>query len=188
LNLTFPGKIFVVVVIIASTILYSRYQRNRYVRLSAENAAPILTKLPSLKLSVIGSDEIVTTLDFLGKDSGGVFAHLWGTWCAPCEAELPEFLKFADKFKDKNITFLLIAVNDDLKKIQKFIKRFGKVSPHIKFVLDTENKAMDQFGSGRVPETFIFDKSGVFTQRFLGPQNWDMETYLERSQKSLSIN
>lgn len=187
MKLTFPGKIFIVVVIICSTFLYSRYQRNKYIRLSAQNAAPILTKLPSLNLQVINGEGVISTLDLKGKHIG-VFAHLWGTWCAPCEAELPEFLKFADKLKDKNVIFLLIAVNDDAKKIKKFIKRFGKISPHIKFVLDFENKAMDQFGSGKVPETYLFEGDGTFTERYIGPQNWEMETYLHQAKTSLSLN
>jgi len=187
LKLSFPGKIFVVVVIICSTLLYSRYQKNKYIRLSADNAAPILTKLPNLNLEIINGKGVINTSALLGKTQG-VFAHLWGTWCAPCEAELPEFIKFAEKFKDKNVTFLLIAVNDDAKKIKKFIKRFGKLSPHIKFVLDSENQAMDQFGSGKVPETYVFEGSGIFMERFLGPQNWEMETYLQRTKNFLSLN
>ena len=175
-------------VIICSTILYSRYQRNKYIRLSVENAAPILTTLPNLELEEIEGEGIVKTSDLLGKP-GGVFAHLWGTWCAPCEAELPEFLKFAEKLKDKNVIFLLIAVNDEKAKIKKFIKRFGKISPHIKFVLDAKNLAMDQFGSGKVPETYLFDgKTGTFAERFQGPQNWEMQTYLDRTKAALSLN
>ena len=186
--MTFPGKIFVVVVIICSTFLYSRYQKNKYIDLSAQNAAPILTQLPDLKLAEINSDLVYSTKDFLGK-TNGIFAHLWGTWCAPCEAELPEFLKFAEKLKEKNVVFLLIAVNDEKKKIKKFIKRFGKLPTHIKFVLDVENKAMDQFGSGKVPETYIFDgKTGTFTERYMGPQNWEMESYLHQVKTSLSLN
>jgi thiol-disulfide isomerase/thioredoxin len=188
LKLTFPGKIFVVVVIICSTFLYSRYQKDKYIDLSAENSAPILTKLPELKLKEIGSDKVITTGELVGKTSG-IFAHLWGTWCAPCEAELPEFLKFAEELKEKNVTFLLIAVNDEAVKIKKYMKRFGKISPHIKFVIDFENKAMDQFGSGKVPETYLFEgKTGTFAERYIGPQNWEMESYLHQVKTSLSLN
>ncbi|TDJ09278.1 MAG: TlpA family protein disulfide reductase [Deltaproteobacteria bacterium] len=188
MSLSFPGKIFVVVVIICSTFLYSRYQKNKYIDLSVQNAAPILTKLPDLALLEISTDKLLSTRDLIGKTSG-VFAHLWGTWCAPCEAEMPEFLKFADKLKEKNITFLLIAVSDEKKKIKKFMRRFGKLSPHIKVVLDVEGKAMDQFGLGRVPETFLFEgMTGTFTKRFVGPQNWEMESYLHQALSSLSLN
>ena len=64
--------------------------------------------------------------------------HFWATWCAPCEAELPEFIDLAKKFE--KITFFLIAVNDEEKKIHKFFKRFGELPPNVRLAHDEEGE------------------------------------------------
>lgn len=47
--------------------------------------------------------------DFKGKY---VYVDLWATWCAPCLAELPALEKLQEEFKDKNIEFVSISLDD----------------------------------------------------------------------------
>jgi thiol-disulfide isomerase/thioredoxin len=150
-----------------------------------EEIRPVLKTLPLLNFTNVSDGKILSTESFLGGDKGGVFAHLWGTWCAPCEKELPDFIDFAKKFQ--NLSFLLISVNDELFKVKKFIKKFGKLPVNIYVLMDHENKALDHFGSGKVPETFLFDKQGNFRDRFLGPQNWIEQKYSLRVHNALRI-
>ena len=101
-----------------------------------------------------------------------LMVHFWGTWCAPCEVELPDFIKLTDRYKNKDIKFLLIAVNDDEKKIKKFMKRFGQLSESVYVLHDADGSIMSKFGTVKVPETYLFDSSSALFNRYIGSQSW----------------
>lgn len=42
-----------------------------------------------------------------------VIIDVWATWCGPCKRESPFFEKYALQFKDKNITFLSLSIDQD---------------------------------------------------------------------------
>ncbi|MBX7169911.1 MAG: redoxin domain-containing protein [Pyrinomonadaceae bacterium] len=48
--------------------------------------------------------------------------NFWGTWCAPCVAEMPDFQKLVDKYKnDKDVVILTMDSNDELADVKKFM-------------------------------------------------------------------
>jgi len=48
------------------------------------------------------------------KDLKGkyLYVDVWATWCGPCKAEIPFLKKLEEEYKDKNITFLSISIDD----------------------------------------------------------------------------
>ncbi len=54
--------------------------------------------LPRIDLQpLLGAEQPVTNDELSGKV---VVFHFWGTWCPPCQAEFPEFVKLAREFAD----------------------------------------------------------------------------------------
>ncbi len=41
-----------------------------------------------------------------------VYMDIWATWCGPCKAEIPSLKKVEKQFKDKNIEFVSISVDE----------------------------------------------------------------------------
>lgn len=41
-----------------------------------------------------------------------VYIDVWATWCAPCKAEIPFLKEVEEKYKDKNIKFVSISVDN----------------------------------------------------------------------------
>ena len=107
---------------------------------------------------------------FLKSSESFLVVHFWATWCGPCEAELPDFVEFSKKFQ--NINFLIIAAKDDLKKVKKFLVKLGPVGSNVYYASDEDGGAMKEFGTLRLPETYLFDKNLDIVKKFVGPQDW----------------
>lgn len=172
-------KFALVMALLLLTYLYANYERNKYYAANNNESAPILKQLPDLSVVDVNTNARISAVDF-NKGSQATFVHVWGTWCAPCEKEMPEFLGYAEKLKDSGIKFLLIAVNDEEIKIKKYLKRFPYIPKNVTFARDVDNKVMDQLGTLKVPETFLFGKDGKHLNKFIGPQDWLQESYVTR--------
>ena len=65
--------------------------------------------------------------DFELKDANGKVVHLsdykgkvvlldfWATWCGPCGIEIPWFIEFQRKYKDRGFTVLGVSMDDSTK-------------------------------------------------------------------------
>ncbi|MDX1278212.1 TlpA disulfide reductase family protein [Oceanihabitans sediminis] len=41
------------------------------------------------------------------------YIDIWATWCGPCKVEIPAIKELEEEYKDKNIQFLSISIDDD---------------------------------------------------------------------------
>lgn len=60
-----------------------------------------------------------------------IYIDFWGTWCYPCILEMPHSLNLKDKYRDKPVTFLYVALESDSTQIEvwkQFIAGKGKIS------------------------------------------------------------
>lgn len=180
------SKILTIVVLFTLTLAYSLYEKNKFTEIDRMSAAnPILEAIPNFSLAEVYTNEIVDQQSiFVG--SRGALVHFWGTWCAPCEAELPEFLDLAKDLKEMGINVILLAVNDDNGKIKKFLKRFGQLPENVKVVHDEKGELLNTFGTVKVPETYLFGASGKNLNKFIGPQDWKLDSYKTRILNYLS--
>lgn len=165
--------------VLGATLAYSLFEKKQFAEMmNVAEDAPVLKVLPEFNLTDFYTNEPLTKETFTGLN--GLFVHFWGTWCAPCEAEFPEFLKFAKKFENDNIKFLLLSVNDEDKKMKKFLKRFGDLPKNVIITHDKSGKSMNLFGTVKVPETYLFNKDFKNIKKFIGPQTWEMEAFPAR--------
>lgn len=76
------------------------------------------------------------SLDFVLKDMDGndvrladfkgrpILINFWATWCPPCKAEIPWFIEFAEKYRDKNLAVIGVSVDDAPEDIRKFAEEY----------------------------------------------------------------
>ncbi len=176
----------------AVTSLYVFWQKKSFESqlVSSSKSESVLAKLPTAVFETF--EQKPFPLDDLFTDGSLklLVVHYWGTWCAPCEAELPKLLTFIDSFKDKpGVKFVLIAVNDDLIKIQKHLKaqKIPKDAPII-WLLDNQDVHKDVFGTIRVPETYVFSSDKTTLKKYVGPQEWNKGMFFQTFDEFLQIS
>ena len=182
--MSFSSKVFTILAILSVTLVYALYEKSKYDHLETQREL-ILKSLPEFKAKLLKSGEMINQSDVLNRSDKAVMIHFWGTWCGPCEAELPSFVKFARRLEPLGVNFLLLAVNDKEKKVRRFMKRFDKLPPNVRVALDQTGDILNRFGTVKVPETYLFSGQGEHLNKFVGPQDWEMPTYFDRVNRLL---
>ena len=111
------------------------------------------------------------------KDYKGrvVILHFWATWCKPCKEEFPLFEKVYQKFKDKNVVSLLIAI--DTKASREEIYLFAKeLGVSFSVYLAKEGNITDRYWTWGLPVTYFLDKDGMIVGRAIGPMDWTSDS------------
>jgi len=107
------------------------------------------------------SGETLTLKDFKGKV---VVIDFWATWCQPCIASIPFYIKMYDKYSDDGLTIIGINVNETSDEINSFASRIG-LNYTVAFFNDDLNSIYKVTG---IPTIFIFDKNGDKVANFVG--------------------
>jgi thiol-disulfide isomerase/thioredoxin len=175
-------KFFFFMLVISSTLIYAYTVRRRFVDLENYKPTPILKEIPRIQFPDLLNKK---TVQFISESNAGKrkIVHFWGTWCGPCETELPSFISFAKKFENKKVQFFLVAVNDEKAKVKKFLSRFKTFPKNLKISLDNSGVLMESFGVVKVPETFVFNEKGKTLKKFSGPQEWNFPYYSDFLEK-----
>ncbi|WP_456278473.1 thiol-disulfide oxidoreductase ResA [Bacillus sp. AK128] len=87
----------------------------------------------------------------------GVFLNFWGTYCKPCEKEMPYMENQYKHFKDQGVEILAINVNEAPIVIQNFVDRYELTFP---VPVDKGDQVLNAYGVGPIPSTFLIDKDG----------------------------
>lgn len=183
------NRIIIILAIIAATIGYSVYQKKSLENnLASSNTEAILAKLPQGLFETLDGKPYDPHSLFQNERVGLLLVHYWGTWCAPCEAELPELLTLVKRFEGRSdVKFLLVAVDDEKMKIEKHLKTL--VSPsNVTWLIDNKKVHRDIYGTTRVPETYLFSSDKVTLKKYIGPQQWGKPMFSQSFDEFIQIS
>jgi thiol-disulfide isomerase/thioredoxin len=84
----------------------------------------VTTVVTAQEIKKIKAADIVKIMD---TTTSPLVINFWATWCRPCVNELNYFEKVIDKFKDKNVTLILVSLDfpEDYAKLPSFVAAKG---------------------------------------------------------------
>jgi thiol-disulfide isomerase/thioredoxin len=104
-----------------------------------------------------------------------VIVNFWASWCLPCMEEMPSLLNLAKKFKKEEVQIVTFNTDDNeqLKNIQKTLKRFG-IKDEFDVIPDKDTKIAESLKLSAIPVTIIYNR-GKVVQFTNGPVDFKSE-------------
>jgi len=104
--------------------------------------------------------------EFRGKV---VVLNFWASWCGSCVEEMPDLDRLQTRIRSRGIV-LAVSVDENCGNYEDFLKKFP-----VRFSTSCEptNKVSLDYGTVKIPETYIIDREGRIVRKVIGPQQWD---------------
>lgn len=113
---------------------------------------------PAPDFSYPGVDgKLVSLSDFRGKV---VYLDFWASWCGPCRAEIPAAKKLEEEFRNKDVVFLAVSIDESEKAWKKLIKEQALPGIHLLSTGNFDAEAAKLYNVKGIPRYFIIDKDG----------------------------
>ncbi len=100
--------------------------------------------------------------DYKGQ---GVFLNFWGTWCKPCETEMPYINNQYHQFNDQGVQVLAVDINESNLAVNQFASRHKLDFP---IMIDKDKQVMNAYDIDPLPATFLIDKNGKVVSYYTG--------------------
>jgi peroxiredoxin len=97
-----------------------------------------------------------------------VLLNFWATWCGPCRLEIPWFVEFQDRYRDRGLRVVGVSVDDAPEAMRPFAKQFKINYPLL--VGQEREDVQNAFGPVfAVPITVIIGRDGKVCIKHIGP-------------------
>jgi peroxiredoxin len=160
-----------ILAILGAAIIYTLYanfmkEKNETVKINSEAPDFVLTDLEGNKHKLS---------DYKGQ---GVFLNFWGTWCKPCEKEMPYMDNQYKVYKDQGVQILAVNVGESKFAVNNFVQKH-----HLSFpiLIDSKSQVQNAYSVGPLPVTFLIDKNGKVIDSLTGTLTEKMiQEHMER--------
>lgn len=105
----------------------------------------------------------VTLAEYKGKV---VLLNFWATWCGPCKIEIPWFVDFEQKYKDRGFAVLGVAMDEEGWEAVKPYLEQAKVNYRV--VVGNDSVAALYGGVDSLPTSFVLDQDGRIAATHVG--------------------
>ncbi|RFU67799.1 thiol-disulfide oxidoreductase ResA [Peribacillus saganii] len=147
-----------ILIILGAALAYSLYanltkEKSEVLKLNAEAPDFVLTDMNGQKHKLS---------DYRGQ---GVFLNFWGTWCKPCEKEMPYMADQYKVYKDQGVQILAVNVGESEFAVQSFIDKHNLNFP---VLIDAKDEVQSAYQVNPLPVTFLIDKEGKVVESITG--------------------
>ena len=120
-------------------------------------------KAPETDLPLLGRVGRMTLSEHRGKV---IMLSFWASWCTPCQVETVALEEAWGRYKDKDVVFIGISVDDRPRDAEAFLQQFPVTYPMLIDAMG--NKTADDWRISSLPANALIDKKGVVRERHLG--------------------
>jgi cytochrome c biogenesis protein CcmG/thiol:disulfide interchange protein DsbE len=110
--------------------------------------------------------------DYKGKV---VLVNFWATWCHGCKEEIPWYMEFADKYKNKGFEVIGLSMDEDgWKSVKPFLEQHKLNYP----IVIGNDQLMSQYGGESMPVSILVDREGKIADSHSGvvqKDGWEKE-------------
>ena len=101
--------------------------------------------------------------DYVGKGQY-VLVDFWASWCQPCRGEIPNLINIYNKYKDKNLNVVGVAIGDAPEDTESAIKELEINYPQM---INTDDSCPFIYGIDGIPHVILFGPEGRILERDL---------------------
>jgi peroxiredoxin len=122
----------------------------------------------------------VSLSDYKGKV---VLLNFWATWCGPCKIEVPWFIEYEQKLKDRGFAVVGVSMDEDgWDAVKPFMQQYGV---NYRMLMGNDMVAQQYGGIDALPTTFVIDREGRIASAHVGlvsrrDYDNDIETLLSK--------
>jgi len=150
----------------------------RTARLHAPRTAQLPRGSPAAPTAAVPPGEVGTRLpEFHFKDISGreisseelrgkiVLIDFWATWCGPCKVEMPGYQILQERYGDRGLVVIGLALDTDSAAVSRFAKKLG-----VNYTLALSTAEVQQAFGGilGIPTTILVDREGIIRQKIIG--------------------
>lgn len=139
-------------------------------QLPAPNIKTVDPAKASLDWKVMNMEgKMVNLSQYSGKP---ILLNIWATWCSPCIAEMPSFMKLAKDPKMKDFQFLFVAIEtrETFDDVSRFVAERKLTLPAF---YSREDDMPAMFKVPQIPATFVINAEGIVVGVETQSANWD---------------
>jgi peroxiredoxin len=142
---------------------------------------------------VIPADQRASAPEFSGTLlDGGAFSstdlsgdvavlNFWGSWCAPCRVETPEFQEVYTEVADEGVQFLGLNVKDQEQFAEAFVTSKGITFPSLFDPKGQVALAFRDYPADAIPSTIVLDRESRVAAVYTGEvRQADLRTVLDQ--------
>ena len=153
--------VLIVVAILLAFALYEVGRRNSAHSKPGRPSAAVHSVAPDFSLHDLNHQ----TLELANYRGKVVLLDFWATWCTPCRDEIPRFVAFQNKSRERGLQVIGISMDDDAKPVREFYQQLKMNYP---VALGNEKVAEAYGGVLGLPITFVIGRDGRVAAKHIG--------------------
>ncbi|SHF57860.1 thiol-disulfide oxidoreductase ResA [Ornithinibacillus halophilus] len=133
---------------------------------------------PDFQLEQINHNNEVESIQLSELQGKGVMLNFWGTWCDPCEAEMPYMQQLYPEYKEKGVEIIAVVLNDTRFNVKQFVNKYDLTFP---IPFDNKGAIQDLYKIGPIPSSFFISPEGEIVEKVEGALTLErLEGYLKQ--------